>query len=82
MWKDTLAFLPGRGPRPRPDLGQAQEEHEPRRLQVKFTQLFQQKSHKPPPETLSHVPLFGAKTLNCDEEGQIAQVLDRTVYFS
>lgn len=48
---------------------------------MKFTQLFQQKSHKPP-ETFSHVPLFGAKTLNCDEEGQIAQVQDRTVYFS
>lgn len=49
---------------------------------MRFTQLLQRKPHKPPPETLSHVPLFGAKTPNCDEEGQIAQVLDRTIYFS
>lgn len=71
---------------PIPDLGQAKEAHGAQRngsassrLQVKFTQLFQQKSHKPPPEILSQVPLFGAKTLNCDEEGQIAQVKDRTL---
>lgn len=71
---------------PIPDLGQATEAHGAQRngsassrLQVKFTQLFQQKSHKPPPEILSQVPLFGAKTLNCDEEGQIAQVKDRTL---
>lgn len=71
---------------PIPDLGQAKEDHGAQRngsassrLQVKFTQLFQQKSHKPPPEILSQVLLFGAKTLNCDEEGQIAQVKDRTL---
>ena len=44
----------------------------PCRLQVKYTQLFQQKSHKPPPEIPLSFALFAAKTLNCDEEGQKA----------